>query len=37
MTMHHITLPFSPLNFWPKTTWLSFPTNPTFLCFSEWR
>jgi hypothetical protein len=30
-------LPFSPGNFWPKTTWLSFPTHPTFLCLPKWR
>jgi hypothetical protein len=23
MTTHSLTLPFSPRNFWPKTTWLS--------------
>jgi hypothetical protein len=40
-----LTLPFSPGNFWPKTTRLSFPTYPirltcppaTFLWFSDWR
>jgi hypothetical protein len=30
MTMHRLTLSFSPGNFWSKTTWLSFPTHPTF-------
>jgi hypothetical protein len=45
MTTHRLTLPFSPQNFWPKTTWLSSPTHPThltwspatFLCFPNWR
>jgi hypothetical protein len=37
MTTHHLTIPFSPGNFWPKTTWLSSPTHPTFLCFPDWR
>jgi hypothetical protein len=31
MIAHHFTLPFSPGNFWPKTTWLSSLTHPTFL------
>jgi hypothetical protein len=31
-TMHNLTLPFSPGNFWPKTTWLSYPIHCTFLC-----
>jgi hypothetical protein len=33
-TTHRLTLPFATGNFWPKTTWLSSPTNPTFLFFS---
>jgi hypothetical protein len=32
-----ITLFFSLGNFWPKTTWLSCSTHPTFLCFLDWR
>jgi hypothetical protein len=29
--LHHCpTLPFRPGNIWPETTWLSFPTHPTF-------
>jgi hypothetical protein len=35
MTMRCLTLPFSPGNFWPETTWLSYPTFPTFACFSD--
>jgi hypothetical protein len=35
-TMHHLTLPFSPGIFWPKTTRLSSPTHPTFLSFPDW-
>jgi hypothetical protein len=35
--MHHLTLPFSPGNFLPKTIWLSSPTHPTLLCFRNWR
>jgi hypothetical protein len=31
MTMHRLTLPFSPGNFWPKTTWLLSPTHHTHL------
>jgi hypothetical protein len=31
-TVHHLTLPFSLGNFWPKTTWLSYPIHCTFLC-----
>jgi hypothetical protein len=34
---HLQTLPFSPGNFQTKTTWLLFPTCPTFLCFTDWR
>jgi hypothetical protein len=30
-TTHSLTLPFSPRNFWPDTTWLSSSTHPTFL------
>jgi hypothetical protein len=30
-TTHRLILPFSKGNFWPKTTWLSSPTHPTFL------
>jgi hypothetical protein len=30
MTTHHLTLPFSPTNFWPKATWLSFLHPPYF-------
>jgi hypothetical protein len=30
---HRLTLKFSPRNVWPKTTWLSTPTNRNFLCF----
>jgi hypothetical protein len=44
MKMHHLTLPISPRNFLPKTTWLSSPTHPTRLtwppalfCFPDWR
>jgi hypothetical protein len=36
-TTLHFTLPFSPANFWLKTTWLSSPTHPTFLCFPDWK
>jgi hypothetical protein len=36
-TTHILTLPFSPGNSWPKTTWLSSLTHPTFLCFADWR
>jgi hypothetical protein len=31
MTMHRLTLLFSPGNFWPKATWLSSSTHPSFL------
>jgi hypothetical protein len=37
MTVNSLTLPFSPGDFWSKTTWLLSPTHPTFLCFSDWR
>jgi hypothetical protein len=37
MTTRCLTLPFSPGNFWPKTTWLSSHNYPTFLCFPNWR
>jgi hypothetical protein len=45
ITMHHLTLPFSPGNSWPRTTWLLAPTHPTrltrppstFFCFFDWR
>jgi hypothetical protein len=36
-TMYRLTLPLSPWNFLPKSTWLSSPTHPTFLCFTNWR
>jgi hypothetical protein len=32
-TTHRLTIPFSPGNFWPKTTWLSSPTHPTVISF----
>jgi hypothetical protein len=43
--VHHLTFPFSLGNFWPKTTWLSYPIHPTsltwppatFLCFLGWK
>jgi hypothetical protein len=38
--LHHnntpFTLPFSPGNYWPKTTWVAH-MHPTFLCFHNWR
>jgi hypothetical protein len=43
-TTHCLTLPFSPGNFWPETTWLPSSTHSarliwppaTFLCFADW-
>jgi hypothetical protein len=37
MTMYRLTLPFAPWNILPKPVWLLYPTNPTFLCFANWR
>jgi hypothetical protein len=38
MTMHYLTLPFSPgIFFLTRATWLLSPTYPTFLCFPSWR
>jgi hypothetical protein len=36
-TTYPLTRRFSPGNLWPKTTWLSSRTDPTFICLPYWR
>jgi hypothetical protein len=36
-TTHHLTLPITPGNFWPKKNMTIVPHHPTILCFPDRR